>query len=380
MAFLPDLRRKLIENDGHPIWLITANEPDIKSQLFATALNLNVPVATPDRLSFNCKPSKGLFCQQDDGSLINIDSCIIELTQDELLLLKDDILEALAIVSYRKASLNDLRTLFLTNHKRIIEAIYSDAYELDIQTREKLFQIAGPLPAPTIKQRRFELLTPRGARKQTSVLVTISSLDGAFYGPSVIWGLDGVNKSKELRCVPAMRLCQIPPSSRSLCKSLMEADFETILQSMKNTGVALVGVEKPLGNAKELETFISQGLGASLRSHHDMVTWDIKPAAHGTPNKDEPSLRKQYDVRRSLEFKLHSDCAERFSKVFKRFYDGLETVSSANKMLVPQQTIIFLGNHKFVHARSEVYDNNRHLQRVRFDMPSLVADGYLDMY
>jgi alpha-ketoglutarate-dependent taurine dioxygenase len=46
-----------------------------------------------------------------------------------------------------------------------------------------------------------------------------------------------------------------------------------------------------------------------------------------------------------------------------------EVIARSNPMrtVLPQNSILFLDNHRFLHARTEIYDPQRHLQRIRYD-------------
>eukprot|EP00178_Gracilaria_changii_P016651 TRINITY_DN47951_c0_g1_i1.p1 TRINITY_DN47951_c0_g1~~TRINITY_DN47951_c0_g1_i1.p1 ORF type:complete len:747 (-),score=121.25 TRINITY_DN47951_c0_g1_i1:57-2297(-) len=520
LSFMPDLKKRLTADGIGTVWILNGREPEHDLAVVGAALGINTRHCSPELLVCEQDSSHKLYCREADGNMTQIRSCIIELHQDELLSLHDDVLEALALLSYEGHALNDFRTIFLAHDKRMLCLLLSEQCEIDAYTRQLLKKYVAPTTfidnasvcrgelkgkslvlkpclygkgegiemqknmsdeqfvaltkariheAPHVfqeyvKQRTFELLTPDGRKTNWKTVGIISSLDGKFYGPGIFRSNEGDRISITgggIASYPVMKVHGIPAQSRSMCSALQFADCGAIVRSLSRDGVALIGVEKNLGDKQELAQFLTEGLGAKCRTHSDVEgeVWDIKPVVKWTAQHARSHTTRAFEIHTDASFEkkpprfvamsvihadrrggglfsvsniseavskltqqqiddlmsikvrwivpgefrksgegdtfapvllsrdkarfrqdkvtsdhLGEDEASRFKESFKAFCGAVEEGMS-DGYLVPEQTVIIIDNQKFAHCRSEVMDMERHLHRVRFDLPDLREEG-----
>lgn len=58
----------------------------------------------------------------------------------------------------------------------------------------------------------------------------------------------------------------------------------------------------------------------------------------------------------------------KFKQAFARFYGILQRCCNDSNCLLPEGTVLFLDNQRFVHCRTAIQDNSRELIRIRFDL------------
>lgn len=360
-SFIPDLRKRLTANSVETVWILNGREPEHDLAVVGAVLDVNVRHCRPEQLTCHENGSSKLFCREPDGSTKEIRSCILELHQDELLSLTDDVLEALAFLSYRGHALNDFRTIFLAHDKRMLCLLLSDHCEIDSYSREilkkyiayttfvedkshrdvkgmslvlkpclfgkgegiamqknmtddKFLEVTetcarkGPhIFQDYVKQREFEFLTAEGRIEKWKTVGIISSLDGKFYGPGIFRSSPGDTISIAgggLASYPVMEVYGIPAQSRSMCSALQCADTSPILDSLSRDGVALIGVKKPLGDKDEFARFMTAGLGAKCRTHSDLEgeVWDIRPVQKWTPEHARSHTTRPFEIHTDASF------------------------------------------------------------------------------
>lgn len=114
-SLIPDFRKKF---PGNKVWFICEKEKmQYDILLFQNTFpDLELHLVGPNQLQV-------IDAHLCDGSGTLIQSCILELHQDELLGLPDDILTALLVLSDQGACLNHLRAIFLAHDKRLLSIL-----------------------------------------------------------------------------------------------------------------------------------------------------------------------------------------------------------------------------------------------------------------
>lgn len=360
MSFIPDLRKRVTACGADIVWILNHREPEHDLAVLGAALDVKVRRCPPAQLM--AKNGK-LFCKEDDGRFTEIRSCVLELYQDEFLALDDDVLEAIAILSYHGHALNDLRTIFLVHDKRMLHLLLSDCYELDHENRKLLHKYIVPTAlaeevlankqgfegtslvlkpsengkgegiimqknmssdkfydemciriaeAPHVvqsyvKQRKFELISHTGETKHWKTVGILSSMDGRFYGPGPFRSNEGDLISVAgggVISYPVMQLYGIPADSRSMHASLRSANGTPVLRSLRKHGLALVGVRERLGNKLDLANFLSHKLGAKCRTHSDLEgeVWDVRPAPNWTLKDARSHTTRPFEIHTDASF------------------------------------------------------------------------------
>lgn len=358
LTFLPDLKKRLTANSSD-VWILNDKEPEHDLAALGAVLEITPRHCRPEQLR---AVDNALYCQDHDGSLTEICSCVLELHQDEFLALSDEVLEALANLSFQGKTLNDLRGIFLVHDKRMLHVLLSDCYELDSENRELLRKYIVPTALPDqlefierdaehsslvlkpclcgkgegiimqknmsaqefnaemtartaeaphvvqvyVEQRHFDVMDHNGEMKRCKTVGTLSSLDGTFYGP----GGFRSNNCDLISLVgggivsfPVLKLHGIPGDARSLYNDLQPADTTVILESLKKHGIALVGVRKRLGDKQELASFL-KNLGAKCQSHSDVdgEVWDVRPAQKWTTKSARSHTSRPFEIHTDASF------------------------------------------------------------------------------
>ncbi|KAI0566409.1 Taurine catabolism dioxygenase TauD [Gracilaria domingensis] len=158
-----------------------------------------------------------------------------------------------------------------------------------------------------IKQRQMEHLHPDGQISKFKTVGIISSMDGKFYGPGMFRSNGGDTVSIHgggLGSFPVLEIHGIPSHTRSMCSELRFADSSAILKSLARDGVALIGVQKRLGDKEEFAKFLREKLGAKCRTHSDLdgEVWDIKPVEKWTAQNARSHTTRPFEIHTDASF------------------------------------------------------------------------------
>lgn len=361
-CFIPDLRARLVKDDVDTVWLIRANESTHDTSMLPAALGVNMRHCSPANLA--CLPNcEGLFYKDTDGHHVQIKSCVLELEQDEYLELSDDVLNALAQMSFEGKALNDFRTIFLAHDKKMLAILRSDMYEIDEHNRQLLKKYIVPTIIPKtatlhyeglegaslvlkpsllgkgigivmqknmseedflnelrqnlpradyviqkyIKQRKVEIMRVDGEIELLNTVGIVSTFDGKFYGPGVFRSNneDTISMSYGgIASFPVLPTYKIPAGSRSACSTLDTVDTRQVLRSLEKEGVALISVDKCLEDKSTLLRFLKEGLGADCRTHSDVCgeVWDIRPAKNWTLSHARSHTTRPFEIHTDASF------------------------------------------------------------------------------
>ncbi|KAJ3017429.1 UNVERIFIED_CONTAM: hypothetical protein HDU68_011692, partial [Siphonaria sp. JEL0065] len=127
-----------------PVFILHKAETAHDLEIVDRVLDLKVIHCVPTDLAVS---SNGSLIVNHNGLSVTIEQVMIELTQDELLNLSEPVLDAIADLSARGKSLNDLRTIFIAHDKRLL-AVLCDAHrqlpQLDSNVANTLSQCIVP--------------------------------------------------------------------------------------------------------------------------------------------------------------------------------------------------------------------------------------------
>lgn len=347
-----------------PVFVIATSQRPQDIALLSATFGTSFRHCPPHRLAISPN-DKGLFFIEKDDSLTMIRSCILNLEIQEYMKLSDEILDALAVLSFSGASLSDLSTVFLGAHPALLHILSSDAVDLDEGTCNLLrSHIIPTIPAASvssnfvynsplgllatphdvlrkedpvliqregpcltemltkitgmqrdtpqvlqrvIKQRKLEILDADGNLCFFKTMVSLISADACFYGPGLMRSSDVGGFTSHVDAivlsVGARRIFDIPASVRTFGPSLKDIDTSAVLKSLREDGLALVGVSSRLGDHSEISAFLRKGLGARCRTHSDVEgeVWDVRPSANW--NKSDARSHTP------LPFETHTDAS-----------------------------------------------------------------------
>lgn len=138
---------------------------------------LNLKLASPKQIQYQ---NGILFINNNDGKQAELlESCLLELHQNELLDLEDNVLRVLLTMSDEQRCFNDIRSIFIAHNKKLL-SVLSGFFGLDV-----LRELSRPLNYSNSNNENLSLLTKNLVEGVTPT-VPLSVLSTNYSGLSPI--------------------------------------------------------------------------------------------------------------------------------------------------------------------------------------------------